>query len=151
MGKLAYDAARAVVRLSNRISTRRNADIKEMGLTAAQADALVYFAGHEGNSVTDLKSDMGVTHQTASGIVDRMIKKDLLATRVSEEDARCRMVFLTEQGKQLYACFLVNGSRVGDRMLDGLNETQQREFFALLTHAVNNLEAMDRDARGKSK
>ena len=82
MNGLEYAVARKAVRLANLISTKRNADIKEMGLTAAQADALVFFAQNAGSTVSDLKDDLGVTHQTASGIVERMIKKDLLTTRV---------------------------------------------------------------------
>ena len=146
MNGLEYAVARKAVRLANLISTKRNADIKEMGLTAAQADALVFFAQNAGSTVSYLKDDLGVTHQTASGIVERMIKKDLLTTRVSQEDARCRAVYLTEQGERIHDRFLVNGSRTGGYLLCGMDERQREEFLALLTRAAENLETVDTDA-----
>ena len=50
-----YVLAREILKLANRITSRRNADIRSLGLTAAQADSLVYLARRSGKTVSDLK------------------------------------------------------------------------------------------------
>ena len=83
-----YILARNVIKLANVIMTIRNREIKELGLTAEQADSLIFFSQHAGASAVDLKNYLGIAHQTARGIVERMAAKGLVTTQVSERDGR---------------------------------------------------------------
>ena len=51
-----YILARNVIKLANVIMTIRNREIKELGLTAEQADSLIFFSQHAGASAVDLKA-----------------------------------------------------------------------------------------------
>ena len=97
MAEAEYVLARKILKLANRIVSGRNTDIRDLGLTSSQADSLVYFVHNEGRSAVDLKDHLGVTHQTARGIVKRMAEKNLIEIRISEEDGRYRRIFVTEK------------------------------------------------------
>ena len=61
--------ARRILQLANQILRNRNEDLKELEITAEQADALRFFQGHPGCSAVDLKAHLGITHQAARAIV----------------------------------------------------------------------------------
>lgn len=142
MREMEYMIARKVLRLANLIIANRNADIKELGLTAEQADTLLYFSKNEGKTATDLKEYFGITHQTARGIIERMVKKEILKTSISEEDARYKKVALTEKGQKLYRSLNANCRHTGSRLLNGMDEGEKKQFFSMITLAVENMESM---------
>lgn len=143
MPEMEYVLARKVLRLANLIIINRNTDIKELGLTAGQADSLLYFSQNEGKSAADLKDHLGITHQTARGIIERMVKKGLLRINISEEDARYKKVALTERGLELCRRLKENGMHTGDRLLNGMSEGEKKRFFSMITLAVKNMESVD--------
>ncbi|MEU6472737.1 MarR family winged helix-turn-helix transcriptional regulator [Streptomyces massasporeus] len=55
----------------------------------------------DGATVTDLAVHLGVTKQAASQLVDEMVRKGYAERRPHPEDARARLVVLTERG---WAC-----------------------------------------------
>ena len=67
-----YTLARLILRLANRIVKKRDRHVKELGLTTEQADSLLFFLDRKDAVINDLKDHLGVTHQTARGIVQRM-------------------------------------------------------------------------------
>lgn len=72
-----YILSRKIQKLSNTITQRRNRDLKKLGLTAEQADALLFFHAHPESAAADLKTHLSVTHQAARAIVERMVNKGL--------------------------------------------------------------------------
>lgn len=134
-----YILARKVLQLANLILQNRNQDLKKLGLTAEQADTLLYFSKHHGGYVVDLKSHLGITHQTARGIVARMVEKGLLTTLVSVQDSRYKQVFLTEKGKELCVLMEQNGTYTGKKLLHGMNQVESRQFLNAITQALENL------------
>ncbi len=54
-----------------------------------------------GATVTDLAAHLGVTKQAASQLVDEIVRKGYAERRPHPQDARARLVVLTEQG---WAC-----------------------------------------------
>ena len=83
-----YELARQVLTLANRIVKKRNSHLKELNITAEQADSLLFFDANEGSSISDLKQYLQIRHQTARGIVKRLEEKGFLKLSVSEEDSK---------------------------------------------------------------
>ncbi|MFJ9819760.1 MarR family winged helix-turn-helix transcriptional regulator [Streptomyces sp. NPDC101151] len=52
----------------------------------------------DGATVTDLATHLGVTKQAASQLVDEIVRKGYAERRPHPEDARARLVVLTERG-----------------------------------------------------
>lgn len=88
--------------MANLITKNRDADIREFGLTTAQADTLLYLAENPGKSIVDVKNFFNITHQTAQGLVQRMAEKGLLKISPSINDARYKQLFLTEKAQSIY-------------------------------------------------
>lgn len=135
-----YELARQVLRLANRIVANRNRHLRELGLTAEQADSLLFFAGQEEATATDLKEYLGVRHQTARGIVRRMADKGLITLAAGGQDARCRHVALTEQGRAAIGTLRRNGRHTGQSLLRGLSPDEQAQFARLIGHALENVQ-----------
>ncbi|MFD0314032.1 MarR family winged helix-turn-helix transcriptional regulator [Streptomyces flavalbus] len=55
----------------------------------------------DGATVTDLAAHLGVTKQAASQLVDELVRKGYVERRAHPQDARARLVVLTERG---WAC-----------------------------------------------
>ena len=79
-----YIIERQIVKLANAIIKRRDIHLKELNLTAGQADSLEFIAGRGNAAITDLKDHLEITQQTASGIVQRMEAKNLVSLRKSK-------------------------------------------------------------------
>lgn len=141
MVEIEYILARKIRELANLLTKSRDADIRDLDLTTAQADAMFYFAENQGKSAVDLKNFLGVTHQTARGIVDRMVAKGLLTTVPSPKDARYKQVFLTEKGTDTWQRMRENGTTTGHTLLNGMNAEDKVLFLSMITLALNNLDA----------
>lgn len=139
MDKTDYILTRKVRELANLITKNRNADIRELGLTASQADAILYFAENSGKSAADLKDFLGITHQTARGIIQRMADKGFLKTSPSTCDARYKQIFLTEKGLNVYQSMQENGTRTGRQLMKGMSAEEKEKFLFLLNLGLNNL------------
>ena len=121
-----YILSRKIQQLSNTITQRRNRDLKKLGLTADQADALLFFHAHPESAAADLKTHLGITHQAARAIVERMVNKGLLITRVSSHDAR-------------YKTMHRNCTDFGDVLLDHISADDQDTLLKLITQTLDNL------------
>lgn len=134
-----YILSRKIQQLSNTITQRRNRDLKKLDLTADQADALLFFHAHPESAAADLKTHLGVTHQAARAIVERMANKSLLTTRISPHDARYKTVTLTAQGEELYETMQRNCTDFGDVLLDHISAADRDTLLALITQTLDNL------------
>ena len=135
-----YRFARLILKLGNTIIKNRDKHLRQIGLTTEQADSLQVFLYQGQATITELKDHLGVSHQTARGIVRRMEDKALVQIRKSDIDARCQQVIPTEQGREAGEVLRRNGTCTGSQLLRGLSEAEQKQFFNLLQNALKNIE-----------
>ena len=81
------ELGRLILKLANTIIKNRNRHLEALDLTSGQADSLQFFLTHDQATATELKEYLGITHQTARGIIQRMITKGLLELHRSDADA----------------------------------------------------------------
>ncbi|MFJ8113223.1 MarR family winged helix-turn-helix transcriptional regulator [Streptomyces sp. NPDC096132] len=67
------------------------------GVRPAQGFAFARLAP-DGATVTDLAVHLGVTKQAASQLVDELVRKGYVERRAHPDDARARLIVLTERG-----------------------------------------------------
>lgn len=137
---ISYILPRKIQQLSHRIVLRRNEDLKTMGLTAEQADTLLFFHSHSGSSAADLRLNLGVTHQAARALVQRMADKGLLRVTPSPRDARYKLVTLTADGEDLYEIMQRNCTNFGDRLLENIPADDREKLFTMISQALDNME-----------
>ena len=131
--------ARLLLNLSNTIIQNRNRHLQALGLTASQADSLQYFLAHEGATISDLKDEMDITHQTAWGIVQRMEAHGWVRLQRSDEDRRRQAVIPTPSGRRLGELMIRNRERTGSLLLEGMTEEERQSFYRLAAPAYENV------------
>lgn len=134
-----YCLARRVLKLANVIVKNRNRHVRELDLTTQQADAIQFFAGAEDRTCADLGKYLGITHQTASGIVKRLQAKNVVTVINSETDQRSNWVRLTDEGQRLLNRLVYNGTHTGEKLLRGMDEQDRESLFRLLEKAIENV------------
>lgn len=134
-----YELARQVLTLANQILKSRNKHLKELNITAEQADSLTFFYFNDNKSISDLKDYLHISHQTARGIVKRLEEKGFLKLAVAETDGRYKTVSITEKGSHIVEHLKQNGTHTGYRLLSGMTKTEQEQFSALILRALENM------------
>jgi DNA-binding MarR family transcriptional regulator len=77
---------------------------KELGLTGQQYQALLVVrasAGPTGTTINSLAEQLLIKHNSAVGLVDRLVEQDLLTRTLSSHDRRKVELSLTSKGAQL--------------------------------------------------
>lgn len=139
MRNMEYELARQVLNLANQIVKNRNKHLKELNITAEQADSLTFFCSGGNKSISDLKDHLHISHQTARGIVKRLEEKDFLKLSVSKSDGRYKTISLTEKGIHIVECLKRNGTHTGYQLLSGMTETEQEQFATLIAQSLKNI------------
>ena len=134
-----YELARRVLTLANQIVKNRNNHLKELNITAEQADSLLFFHAHEDSSISDLKEYLQISHQTTRGIVKRLEEKDFLKLSVSELDGRYKTISFTEKGNKIVERLKQNGTHTGYQLLTGMTKQEQEQFSVLVEKALENV------------
>lgn len=134
------ELGRLILKLANTIIKNRNAHLAALDLTTAQADSLQFFLDNSGSTITDLKSYLGISRQTARGIVSRMIRKELLTGAPSNTDACCTIIAPTESGVRLGQQIRRNRERTAEKLLNGMADEESTIFIDLLSRPLKNAE-----------
>ncbi len=126
---------------ANLARERMDARLTEYDVTPVQVHVLHYLHHHANQSYQrDLGTYLKVKPSTVNGILDRMEEKGLVRRCVSDNDARHRLIILTEQGA---ACqegcqqALLEAEKL---LVAGMTEAESRTLFDLLHRVLTNLE-----------
>lgn len=119
-------------RIGRKMIQGKDRDLKDLGLTSIQADALLFFDRFPNSQINGLRDHLDVTHQAACGLVDRMRSKGLIDVEVSDDDARARTINLSESGRVLCTELKSRGSTAGHAAFDRLTSDEIRVFSATL-------------------
>lgn len=131
--------SRLLLNLSNTVIKNRNRHLEAINLTASQADCIKFFLHNNGASIKDFSVATGITHQTAQGIVSRLLDKKYLRVEKSEKDKRSQRVFITEEGLAITEKIKENARKTADLLLKDMTENEVEEFIRLLKKAYSNI------------
>jgi DNA-binding MarR family transcriptional regulator len=74
-------------------------ELADVGLTAAETNALACFAGQPSRTVRELVTATGQRPSTLTGVLDRLERRGLTDRRPSPDDRRSVRVHLTDDGR----------------------------------------------------
>lgn len=140
MKEYEFEIVRGILKLGNKLNYIRDNDLEKRNLTAVQSETMLFFGVNEGANVSELKDHLKISHQAARNILERLKNKNYLYTTVSEKDKRSNSVFLTDEGKVLYASLKATGSKEGSSLLDGFSNKEKDEFLKLIKKASHNID-----------
>lgn len=87
--------------LSRKISRMYNSRCLEHGITAAQTFVIFDVMEHPGTSVKDIASRIQLDSPGVTGLIDRLVKEDLVERKEDPEDRRSLRINLTQKGRDL--------------------------------------------------
>ena len=87
--------------LSRKISRRYNAECSNYGITATQSFVILDLIDHDGSSVKDIAYRIQLDSPAVTGVIDRLIKENLVQRLEDPSDRRSLQIFLTPPGRNL--------------------------------------------------
>jgi len=120
---------------------RQAASVAEMGLTVHQFRALIYALLHEGATTSDLAEFVGVHPSVATGIVQRLVERELIERAEDPTDRRVRRLHLSAQGRTFIEEAMGTVRAQRREQFSALSQTQLSQLggiLATLTHAIED-------------
>lgn len=93
---------REMARAYQAFSLYSEAHVRQFELTPAQFDVIATLGNTHGMTMGELGEKTLITKGTLTGVVDRLIQKDLVFRETPADNRRSVIVQLTPQGKQLF-------------------------------------------------
>jgi len=87
--------------LSRKISRSYNNICLKYGITASQSFVLLDVLANEGSSVKDIANRIQLDSPAVTGLIDRLLKEELVERREDPADRRSLQIYLTDKGRQL--------------------------------------------------
>lgn len=117
-----------------------DARVSRYDVTPAQTHVLLYLQRHGGQVPQHQLADyLRVKPSTVGGVLDRMEEKGLVRRSINGDDARRRLITLTEKGAEQQALFQRSFLDTEKAMLRGFTPEERETLFRLLERVIQNL------------
>lgn len=107
------------------------------GITPVQSAAMMTVRNGPGMDQRTIARTIGFDTSTIAGVIDRLEARGLLRRNMSTEDARVRLITLTDKGRTLLQSLMPSVVRAQDRMLAPLSKPERAEFMRMLCKLVS--------------
>jgi DNA-binding MarR family transcriptional regulator len=146
---------RSVIHLLHRASQRASEifawETRDFALTARQYAVIASVAQFEGLSQTDLVKLTGIDRSTLADVVQRLLKRGLIARQRTIEDGRTYAVHLSYEGRKLLEAIRPFARRADRTVLACLGEENGREAVDILGRLLRKSEREERSASSDMK
>ena len=117
-----------------------DARVSRYDVTPMQAHVLMYLHQHGGQAPQrELTEFLRAKPSTVNGILDRMEEKGLARRSVIGEDARRRLITLTDKGRERQTRFTESFLASEEAMVRGFSAEERETLLRLLDRIVENL------------
>jgi DNA-binding MarR family transcriptional regulator len=126
--------------IHNAIERDCNSMLKEMNLTTAQLDVLMYLLMNQEKEVNqiDIEKEFKVKNPTVTGILKRLENKGLIVRTVGEKDARRKKIMVTDKSRVMKIKVLEKGEMIENRLLAGFSDKDKEELRGFLERMLHN-------------
>lgn len=116
-----------------------NPILAEYELTASQYRILnfLYSRQNAASRVVDIEKQFSITHPTALGLLDKLEKNGFITKIGNPDDARSKLVSLTEKAKVMQTAVESVGERVDNILTENLSEQEKIQLISLLKKLLN--------------
>lgn len=108
----------------------------QLGISTSQSAVLLYLKHADKATMGDVAQAVGLTIASASGLVDRMEKKQLVARQRSETDRRSIQLMLTDNGRHTLSKAEPLTKAANTALLDKIGGDAEAEIFARACTAI---------------
>ncbi|WP_078592725.1 MarR family winged helix-turn-helix transcriptional regulator [Evansella clarkii] len=129
------------------IQNHYNKKLAEHGLTAAQSRVLYILNQHEKLMQAELQKRLYIQASTMNGIIDTLLKKELITKDDSKEDRRSKVISITAAGQYLEEKLSNEVYEIEESLLKGFSPEEQQLFLSWIKRMRENLQDMKISAR----
>jgi DNA-binding MarR family transcriptional regulator len=135
-----YAIPTAMARRFHQICVARSSEVVgEFGLTPLQYGVMLHLSrltGREGIEQNVLAERVNVDRNTASLLVEQLVKLDIVARQVNGADRRVRLLSLTPNGRKLYARLHPAFTDANASILAALTAQEKKLLLGLLIRVI---------------
>lgn len=116
-----------------------NPILAEYELTASQYRILnfLYSRQNAASRVVDIEKQFSITHPIALGLLDKLEKNGFITKIGNPDDARSKLVSLTEKAKVMQTAVESVGEKVDNILTENLSEQEKIQLISLLKKLLN--------------
>lgn len=117
-----------------------DARVSRYDVTPVQTHVLMYLHHHGGQAPQrEVTEFLRAKPSTVNGVLDRMEEKGLVRRSVAGEDARRRLITLTDKGRERQARFAESFLASEEAMVRGFSPEERETLLELLDRIIENL------------
>lgn len=122
------------------IQNNYNQKLAEYELTVAQGKVLYMLVNFGDQLQAQLQQRLYIKASTMNGIIDSMLKKQLIEKNDSATDRRSKIISLTKKGRLLEDKLWLGSQHVEGEIIEGLSPEDKQLLLSLLKRVTKNLQ-----------
>ena len=133
--------------LNDDIRTSFNKALIQYDLTISQTEVLgyIYLCTNIGKKINqiDIQNEFSLSNPTVTGILKRLEKKDYIRRIRCENDARYKVVELTDLGMEICSTMKERTFQLDNKLVENFTDEEKEMLFYLLRKMRDNINSCD--------
>ncbi len=127
--------------IAHSMENMRNKTLEKIGLTSSQFEILLYlcFKKDEEINQRDLEKNFKLSNPTVNGILNRLEYKGFIIREMSEKDARCKNIKVTNEAYDLYKKMKTIAKNMENDLTKGITKEEKEAFINVIKKMYNNI------------
>ncbi|MFD1019302.1 MarR family winged helix-turn-helix transcriptional regulator [Thalassobacillus hwangdonensis] len=126
--------------ISHLIKNIYNEKLSEFGLTTAQAKVLYFLSDCGAQTQSELQQRLYIKASSINGILDSLLKKELITKTSSAEDKRTKVIDISDKGKQLDNLVWNTILEIENMVSEGFSESERATIMRWLHKMKANIQ-----------
>jgi len=130
----------AIARRFHQLCTAKTAEVVgEAGLTPLQYGVLIHLSGQTGKPGIEqnvLADRLNVDRNTASVLVEQLVRKGVVERKVNGADRRARLLRLTSKGEKIFGRLRPAHARLNESILAPIKPQERKLLMGLLIRVI---------------
>lgn len=122
-----------------------NENLENLGITLSQMRMLRCLWETDGLTQKELQQRLLIKASSVTGLLEQLLKKELVRKQGDLFDGRTNHIFLTEAGRKVKEPCLASFARLEKILVQDLNHQQKQEMINLLEKIFKNLRTIKGD------
>ncbi|NOY10474.1 MAG: MarR family transcriptional regulator [Spirochaetes bacterium] len=127
---------KAMNRISRVFASMENS-ASDTSLNKLELTTLEYISKEHDLIMSKLAGGLGIGLSTATGIIDRLIEKNLVTRERNHGDRRVVKVALSVKGEKIISGYQIQKKKAIEKMMNMLSEKEQEYFISILEKIAN--------------
>lgn len=128
-----------VAKVRNSIKSEMEIALLPYDITTTQFVVLLKLCEKDKMTQKDLAIETNHKQSALTLILDKLESKKLIIRQAKENDRRAYLIAITKEGIELENKLIIIAKELEKRILDGISETQKKEFLYILDKIYYNL------------